>query len=150
MYWKPRISGLEYDSPSIYMVQGPKCGRSGNLGTSGYPTGLKLYGFRGLVRSLVTSRNDSAATIKDDETLSCGRLEELGKLNKLNNELVNDKLIQVVADYEVLILAYELIKSNPGNMTKGVGAQTLDKIDLKWFRYVEPTIKPFIETNSRH
>lgn len=134
MYWKPRITSLEHDSPSNYMVQEPKCDHSENLGTAGYPKGLKPYGIRGLVRSLVTSRSFSATTFNDDVTSSCGRLEELVNLNKNNNKLMNNKLIQIVADYDVLILAYELIKSNPGNMTKGVGTQTLDKIDVKWVR----------------
>jgi retron-type reverse transcriptase len=54
------------------------------------------------------------------------------KLNKENNQLANDKLIHIVADPEVLILAYEAVKSNPGNSTPGVDAQTLDGIDLNW------------------
>lgn len=129
MYWGSRVFGSELDSPSIHMVQGPKCDLSENLGTSGYPKEPKLYGFRGLVRSLVTNCTNSATTIN---VSTPGRLEELGNHNKKNNRLVNGKLIQIVADPEVLILAYGSIKSNPGNLTKGADAQTLDGIDLKW------------------
>jgi group II intron reverse transcriptase/maturase len=53
-------------------------------------------------------------------------------LNKKNKQLINDKVIHIVANPEVLTLAYEIIKSNPGNETPGVDAQTLDGVDLKW------------------
>ena len=35
---------------------------------------------------------------------------------------------EVIAKYETLLMAYESIKSNPGNMTKGVDDETLDGI----------------------
>jgi group II intron reverse transcriptase/maturase len=56
--------------------------------------------------------------------------------NKLNKQLVNDKLIHIVTNPEVLILAYETIKSKPGNETPGVNAQTLDGIDLDWVQSI--------------
>jgi group II intron reverse transcriptase/maturase len=48
-------------------------------------------------------------------------------LNKINKQLINDKLIHIVANPEILILAYETIKSKPGNETPSV-----DGIDLNW------------------
>jgi group II intron reverse transcriptase/maturase len=59
-------------------------------------------------------------------------LEELVNLNKKDKQLVNDKLIHIVANPEVLILAYKTIKSKPGNETPSIDAQTLDEIDLNW------------------
>lgn len=129
IYWVSRVFGLECNSPLIYMVQRPKCDLSERLGTTGNPKGRKSYGSGGLVRSLGTIRSFSTTTIS---VPTCGSLEELVKLNKKNNQLVNDKLIHIVADPEVLILAYEAVKSNPGNSTPGVDAQTLDGIDLNW------------------
>lgn len=129
MYWVPRVFGLECNSPLIYMVQRPKCDLSEGLGTTGTPKGLKSYGNGGLVRSLGTNRSVSATTIS---VPTCGRLEDLVKHNKENNQLVNDKLIHIVANLEVLTLAYEAVKSNLGNATLGVDAQTLDGIDLNW------------------
>ena len=111
------------------MVQWPKCGPSERLGTTGTPKGRKSYGSGGLVRSLGSTRSISTTTINAS---SCGRLEDLVKHNKLSNQLVNDKLIHIVAYPEVLILAYETINSNPGSATPGVDAQTLDGIDLNW------------------
>ena len=124
MYWVPRVFGLECNFQLIHMVQRPKCDLSGRLKTTGTPKGRKSYGSGGLVRSLGTNRSFSTATIS---VPTCGRLEVLVKHNKNNNQLVNDKLIHIVADPEVLILAYEAVKSNPG-----VDAQTLDGIDLNW------------------
>ena len=100
MYWVPRVFGLERNSPLIYMVQRPKCDLSERLGTTGNPKGLKSYGSGGLVRSLGTNRSDSTSTIS---VSTCGRIEELVNHNQENNQLVNDKLIHIVADPEVLI-----------------------------------------------
>jgi group II intron reverse transcriptase/maturase len=58
-----------------------------------------------------------------------------------NIEHVNDKLIHIVSDPEVLILAYEIIKSNPGNSTPGSTFTTLDKIDLSWFSKTSYNLK---------
>ena len=129
MYWVPRVFSLECNSPLIYMVQRPKCDLSIRMGTTGTLKGRKSYGSGGLVRSLGTNRFSSSTTIS---VLTCGRLEELMNHNKKNNQLVNGKLIHIVADPEDLILAYETIKSNPGNATQGVDVQTLDAIDLNW------------------
>lgn len=48
-----------------------------------------------------------------------------------NNRCTNAFL--VLSSPEVLRLAYETIKSKPGNMTKGVDGETLDGIDMEWF-----------------
>lgn len=42
-------------------------------------------------------------------------------------------LIQVIGSADTLILAYLIIKKNPGNMTKGVDDETLDGIDFDFF-----------------
>ena len=38
-----------------------------------------------------------------------------------------------MSDPQVLRFAYEMIKSNPGNMVKGIDDETLDGINLNWF-----------------
>jgi group II intron reverse transcriptase/maturase len=53
-------------------------------------------------------------------------------INKENKDHVNDNLIHVISDPKTLTLAYELIKSNTGNMTKGGTSETLDGISLPW------------------
>lgn len=60
-------------------------------------------------------------------------LMTLEESNRLDSTKLNNNLIELIANVEVLKLAYELIKSNPGNMTKGSTNETLDGIDEAWF-----------------
>jgi len=78
-----------------------------------------------------------------NEKLSCDRLEVLRTkaLKKENIEYLLSKLIHVISDKNTLILAYENIKSNPGNSTKGTTTETLDGINLKWFENIEKELK---------
>jgi hypothetical protein len=48
-------------------------------------------------------------------------------INQKNKNCINNKLIHLIADPQTLTLAYELIKSNPGNMTKGGVNETQKK-----------------------
>lgn len=57
------------------------------------------------------------------------RLETLRRLNR-NPEWVNDNIFRLVCSPQMAILAYERIKSNPGNMTAGDDGATLDHISL--------------------
>jgi len=129
MYWESRIIPPRQNYQLIIMVQRPKCDLSGGLGTTGYPKRRKSYGIGGFVRNLSTKRFFSASTFS---VTACGSLEELTKNNILNKQLINDKLIHIVANPEVLILAYEIVKSKPGNKTPGVDAQIVNEIDLNW------------------
>lgn len=45
-------------------------------------------------------------------------------------------LIQKISDFKLLIQVYELIKPNPGNMTKGSSDETLDGINLQFFKHL--------------
>lgn len=58
--------------------------------------------------------------------------------NALDSNEVN---IKAISNLKNLVAAYELIKSNPGNMTKGVDEVTLDGIDLKYFKRVQSELK---------
>jgi hypothetical protein len=60
-------------------------------------------------------------------------LERLIKDNLANKGMINNHVIGIMADVNVLLMAYSKIKSNPGNMTPGVDSMTLDGINLKWF-----------------
>jgi retron-type reverse transcriptase len=46
--------------------------------------------------------------------------------------LNTDKLIHAICHVDVLMLAYELVKSKPGNMTPGSNKETLDGMDKGW------------------
>lgn len=47
------------------------------------------------------------------------KLEQLKKDNLVNPSLVNSRVIDIIKDVDVLLLAYGNIKSNPGNMSPG-------------------------------
>ena len=114
----------------FYVEQWPNFTHGGYLGTSGYPKGRKSYGGGGLVRRPGLRLLSSASSINGSP---CAGLEGLKKANKKNKNLTNNKLIHIVSNKNILILAYELIKSIPGNSTPGASDTTLDKIDLNWF-----------------
>jgi len=50
-------------------------------------------------------------------------------------------LIHYIADPSILVLAYESIKSKPGNITPGVGMETLDGISLVYLNNLSKKIK---------
>lgn len=131
MYWYSRVIDLRYNYQLVYVVQRSKCDFSGSLGTTGNPKGRKSYGSGGLVRSLGIKRSYSSSTIIAS---ACGSLEKLVNFNKKDKQLVNDMLIHVIANPEVLTLAYKITKSKPGNETPGADVQILDGIDLKWIQ----------------
>ena len=58
------------------------------------------------------------------------RLERLRQLNT-NREWTNDHLYRLLYKEDIYILAYERIKSAPGNMTPGIDGKTLDGFSLQ-------------------
>lgn len=61
---------------------------------------------------------------------SLERLEVIRKLNGENREWVNSELYRLMYKQDLYILAYERIKSHPGNMTPGTDDETLDGFSL--------------------
>lgn len=55
--------------------------------------------------------------------------------------MMNDKLIHLIGNEKTLLLAYEMIKSNPGQMTEGSMGETLDGINHSWFINTSKLIK---------
>ncbi len=62
------------------------------------------------------------------------------KVNSKNLKHVNDKLIHIISSQEVLILAYELIKSNPDNATRGSDLKILNNLSPDWFKKTSKTL----------
>lgn len=52
-----------------------------------------------------------------------------------------DIAMKRIANIKNLVAAYELIKSNPGNMTPGVDTQTLDGMNIEWLKAVQRELK---------
>jgi len=71
----------------------------------------------------------------------CENLLKLRNDNLSDLSLINHKLIHTISDLEVLRLAYELIKSKPGNMTPGVNSETLDGISNEYLVKVSEKLK---------
>jgi len=57
-----------------------------------------------------------------------------------DNSFPLPSIVPYYSTVESLIVAYELIKSIPGNMTPGVGKTTLDGIDLNWFNRISAAL----------
>lgn len=92
-----------------------------------------MPGNTGTVRQYSSSTNNSP---KDDSEL----LDANSPLITTEGERVEfrplntDKLIHAICHEDVLMLAYELIKSKPGNKTPGSNKETLDGINKKWIK----------------
>lgn len=63
--------------------------------------------------------------------------EVLGR-RSINNRYCD--LYNLLCNPDFLRIAYETIKSNPGNMTRGVDRETLDKINNEWFEKLSEDI----------
>ncbi len=61
---------------------------------------------------------------------SLERLEVIRKLNGASREWVNDDLYRLMLKKDMYVLAYERLKSKPGNMTPGTDDETLDGFSL--------------------
>lgn len=124
------------------------CGQSKN---SGSPDSRNAWGDGGFVVGtfnqvrtihsssilLAKQKNPKGARIiSSTVTIPTGvdNLERLIKDNLVNKNMVNSHVIGILADVNVLLLAYSKIKSNPGNMNPGVDSTTLDGINMEWFK----------------
>ena len=63
------------------------------------------------------------------------RLEHLRRLNS-NRQWVNHELYRLLYREDLYMVAYERIKSKPGNMTPGTDGETLDGFSLKTIREI--------------
>lgn len=131
MYRVPLVTDLRLSNKLVYGKQRSKYDNGVVVGTLGSPKGRKPYGCGGFVRKLGFRCFSSNSVITANASDS---LKVLKKVNSKNFKHVNDKLIHIVSSQEVLILAYELIKSNPGNATRGSDSKTLDKLSPDWFK----------------
>jgi len=68
------------------------------------------------------------------------RLEVIRKLNK-KREWINDRLYGLTTKEDLLIVAYERLKSKPGNMTPGSDNGTLDGFSMKAIRTLNEQLR---------
>ena len=68
------------------------------------------------------------------------RLERLQHLNS-NRQWINHDLYRLMYQEDLYIIAYERIKSKPGNMTPGTDGETLDGFSLATIRQIIEEMK---------
>nr|YP_010391192.1 hypothetical protein NDA36_mgp37 [Fusarium vorosii]QID45199.1 Reverse transcriptase (RNA-dependent DNA polymerase) [Fusarium graminearum]UPX02618.1 hypothetical protein [Fusarium vorosii]DAC73639.1 TPA_asm: hypothetical protein [Fusarium graminearum] len=118
---------------------------------TGLPKGSNTYGNRALVVPSTLSyepgnagwKGRGAATLLFRRNYVSGgdtsaKLNVVGKLNKLAersisspDSIIDRNLYNLLTNKDMLIYAYENIKSKPGNMTPGVSPDTLDGISIE-------------------
>ena len=69
------------------------------------------------------------------------RLEHLRRLNS-NRQWINHELYRLLYREDLYVVAYERIKSKPGNMTPGTDGETLDDSHWKPFVRLSRTYEP--------
>lgn len=93
-----------------------------------------------IVRGLLGRVTVSSQMIR---TLSskAGHQTKRGSGGSIVSTCPKDINIKAIANMNNLVVAYELIKSNPGNMTKGTCPETLDGISLKFLEKVKKDLR---------
>lgn len=107
----------------------------GLMRTSGLPKEQKFYGDRGLIIPAMI-RGPGILMYSTSEpslnSIPVGLLENIRVNSKKNPNQKLYNLIGAISNPQMLKLANELIKSKPGNMTKGTDNTTLDGVDIGW------------------
>nr|YP_010338873.1 hypothetical protein MW410_mgp16 [Bangia atropurpurea]UNJ18840.1 hypothetical protein [Bangia atropurpurea] len=151
MYTFPRVIITRQGHKPLYNMQRSKMSFIGKQKNSGYPTIWKDQGYGTLVVGNKMFQSHSRyqrgvgfrflsgkpCTISNE----CAKLWNLREVNLENKLNVNKNTIHIISDMKVLVLAYELIKSNSENMTPGVDKSTLDGLDMLWLQKVSTELK---------
>lgn len=124
---------MKYGYITVYGMQRPKFVNDGNLRTMGNPKGLKPYGCGGLVKSLDFMHFSSNFNNIDSQYLG------LDQLIKINNFFIKhvDELISFVANLEVFIWLYIIIKSRQSNDIFSVMFQMPNINNINWFYLIK-------------
>lgn len=147
-YGTPPESGTFLDVVSLshisqmIVLQGPKLD-SELRRTLALPKGLKPYGKRAaVVVSRKANEGQQVDSRKERTLIIPKRCETLTYLRKnYKDETARSRLIHYIADVNTLILAYETIKSRPGNMTPGSTPGTLDGINTEYLSRISRKIR---------
>lgn len=132
---------IKCHSNKEFYTQRSKVTHIGIKGTMGSSKGQKSYELGGLVVDLSRRRlgirfYSSQNIIKPSGS---DRLKELREINK--NDVVNAKVIHVIADLEILTLAYETIKRSSGNITSGDNGKALNGVNYELIQKISSEIK---------
>lgn len=136
MYMDSRINIERNSHREIIISQRSKAVHDVIIGTMGNPKGRKFYGFGGLIVGVRIRSKPETRQFCSINNINPSR----GVTYESGTDILYDsvtKVIHDIANMKNLILAYESIKSNPGNMTSGANTLTLDGISLKWLHQVK-------------
>lgn len=88
------------------------------------------------------NRSDIAGHPSTVLTDGIGRLQRIAERCEENHEYtINDKLYNILYDIRIYELAYDRLKSKPGNMTPGITSTTLDGISREVFERIIQQIR---------
>lgn len=123
------------------------------LGTIGWPKDREVHGYGESVVGNSSRRDLEFVSVK-----AISQLNSFSERNKAFSHIIKEKigddlvrfkhLIHLIADLDNLTLAYELIKSNPGNMTPGPDETTLDGMSLDSLKLISKDLKSGVYTFS--
>lgn len=136
LFNKP-VEATAYDLAAYNIVPLIKlCGLRGPIVASTLTGNLGAKGSRCALGKLVKGWALSNRLFSQSVFFATGKkgnliFNEVLRRRSINNRYCN--LYSLLCDPNVLRIAYETIKSNPGNMTKGTDNETLDKINNIWF-----------------
>lgn len=142
MNWHPKTSKIT-NTHTTGWPKGSNSYRSQSRGstwltTVRYDWHNSLWKGRSAVNTYVQLRHYSA----DAHKTVVDKLNSLAEWCKSNPELVVDrKLYNMICDPSLLYLAYNNIKSKPGNMTPGIVPTTLDGMSLEEFIKLSELLK---------
>lgn len=126
------------------MKQEPNLEEFDNNGTLGSPK-ADFRACYGDGSGIVAGNSEGRKDLKRKESLSItnlsGQLRDLYDFNEQNPECVNTKVIHKIADVNTLKLAYEIIRSKPGNMTPANDRTTLDGTSLRTLERLSQKLK---------
>jgi nicotine oxidoreductase len=142
VYWLVFRSNCIQDKRFIHNVKSgqPKENLNTIWGTMGSPKALKSYGDRGNVVPFmgrfpgygVRCLNNIAGASSTVSTDGINKLRRIFDLCKENPRYIaRDKLYKLMYDANLYMLAYDKLKSKPGNMTPGITPTTLDGMSIE-------------------
>ena len=86
----------------------------------------------------------TSCEIPERSKLQCKKkfnTQELRKLLKYDNSGKCINAFQVITSIDILKVAYDTIKSKPGNMVRGSDPRTFDGLPIKWFEQTSERLK---------
>jgi len=140
MYLTPSVI-IDCQSSKDLFSQRSKTTHIGEKGTMGNPKDRKVYGFGGFVVDSCR-REPGIRFYSSSNNIKPSGSDILKELKKMNtNVIVNFKVIHIISNINILILAYKTIKNAVKNTTQGDGNKILDEISINLLQNISSDLK---------